>query len=236
MSNPEHYQPSWSQVLGILANTDCAVIKLAPAAKVQWQETHDIHRCWISLSGTVREQSLLYGGSVERAGLTPNTRSAVSLNAAGAATWFVPNTDEGDAVTADTAHKPGKVLIDPNASIRAAGLTQVYAAASGFKLLAGPAGYLTCDDFGPTGSSMPEMAVTGNVLWCGACDDRNLRRELRSRNVYPVTIKVRGTGHDPAQLTKRYRNCGDEPITLWIGRTASGVFAAITGDCTIPQE
>jgi hypothetical protein len=33
---------------------------------------------------------------------------------------------------------------------------------------------------------------------------------------------------DPAQLYKRYRACGEQPVTLWIGRDRSGVFAAIT--------
>ena len=72
------------------------------------------------------------------------------------------------------------------------------------------------------------MAVIGEVLWSGSCDDRKLRKELRRRGAYPAVIKVRGTDHDPAQLSKRYRKCGDQPVALWIGRTGSGAYAALT--------
>ena len=33
---------------------------------------------------------------------------------------------------------------------------------------------------------------------------------------------------DPNVLTKRYRRCGQQPVTLWIGRTTERAYAAIT--------
>ncbi len=120
------------------------------------------------------------------------------------------------------------MLVDPDAAIRAAGLTETFARMHACKILGSPSGFLTCDDSALITPSISPMVVTGTVIWSGSCDDRKLRKELRSRGVYPAIIKVRGTDHDPAMLAKRYRKCGDEPVTLWIGRTGSGVFAAIT--------
>ncbi len=228
VSSPQRYQPSWSEVMEIIGKTDHAVVKLAPAARVESTYPGDTHRCWISLSGTVREQSLLVGHAVACSGRTPQARSAVRLSADGNASWFEPTLDEIGLVKAAIAGKPSALLIDPDASIRAAGLTEAYAAQNRFSVLGKPSGFLTSDAAGP--SANDDLAVVGKVIWSGACDDRKLRREFRSRGVFPASVKVRGTDHDPAVLVRRYRQCGDQPVTLWIGRTLDRVFAAITGD------
>ncbi len=74
---------------------------------------------------------------------------------------------------------------------------------------------------------MGRLAQVAKVIWAGSCDDRKLRRELRSRNVYPDVIKVRGTDHRPETLRKKYRKCGDTPVQLWIGRGKDRVYAAL---------
>jgi SAM-dependent methyltransferase len=227
-SRPDDYQPSWTQVLEIIAKSECAVVKLAPAAKFEATGLGDAHRCWISLQGTVREQSLLRGEAMERAGVTANTRSAVALASDGSASWFCPRSDDLAAARIDAAAKPLSVMIDPDPSIRAAGLTEKFAQQHNFKLLGSPSGFLTCEDPESITSAAGLMAVMGRVTWSGACDDRKLRREFRRLDVYPERVKVRGTDHDPAALAKRYRKCGDQPVTLWIGRAGDRVVAAIT--------
>ena len=227
-SQPDQYRPAWSDVLRIIAHVDGAVVKLAPAANIDLADIAGTHRCWISLGGTVREQSLLCGSATESSGLQPGVRSAVALTSDGSACWFVPgNKNDLEESGADVRARPMGVLIDPDAAIRAAGLTEAFARQHALTILGSPSGYLT-SDASPLAKSASTMAVVGDVIWSGSCDDRKLRKELRSRDVYPSVIKVRGTDHNPAVLSKRYRKCGDQPVTLWIGRTSEGVFAAIT--------
>lgn len=227
-SQPDQYEPAWSDVLAIIAKTGHAVVKLAPAGKLDITRVPGSHRCWISLAGSVREQSLLSGSAVELANLQPDSRSAVALANDGSACWFLSETDDLGAAPPDRCVQPREVLIDPDAAIRAAGLTEAYARKHALAMLGSPSGYLTCDSSATLLSSSAPMAVIGEVIWSGSCDDRKLRKELRHRGVYPAVIKVRGTHHDPAQLFKRYRKCGDQPVALWIGRTGSGVVAALT--------
>jgi SAM-dependent methyltransferase len=232
-SRPDFYQPSWSQVSEIVKNLDSAIVKLAPAAQLGAGQLDtggfgETHRCWISLAGSVREQSLLCGKSIELAGVEPGLKSAVALSSDGSAAWFAPRPDELDSASKEIASRPLSMLIDPDASVRAAGLTEAFARHHGLRLLGKASGFLTCDDGAVLTTAAKQMAVTGTVIWSGSCDDRKLRRELRSRDTYPRVIKVRGTDHDPAALAKRYRKCGDQPVTLWIGRTSDRVFAAIT--------
>lgn len=224
----EYFQPSWSDVLRLTANRECAVVKLAPATQLDELPAATTHRCWISLQGSVREQSLLVGEAIERAGLSDRSKSAIALDASGAAVRFAPNSEELDVEPGSrSASKPQTLLVDPDAAIRAAGLCESFAARHALQWLGSPAGFLTCEDADRI-DQIAEMAVVGRVLWTGACDDRKLRRELRQRGFYPQTVKVRGTDHDPAKLVKRYRVCGEQPITIWIGRAGQRVYAAFT--------
>ncbi|QDT07251.1 hypothetical protein K227x_56770 [Rubripirellula lacrimiformis] len=262
-TDPDEYQPAWTDVLGIVQRQPASIIKLAPVAAggpnssltatmASW------HRSWISLSGSVREQSLICGDAIDQADLPDNGRSAYRVRHDGSWVRFVAHADEVVDLPEQTAQlwktdtNPGGYMIDPDASIRAAGLTIAYANRHGIRLLGKPSGFLTCDDPPKADESatstspppddanrdsvngaganlaVPNLAVVGQVVWSGSADDRKLRRELRSRNMYPETIKVRGTDHDPNMLSRRYRSTGDTPVTLWIGRSGGRVYAAIT--------
>ncbi len=221
---PEHYRPAWDEVCRMISQVDAAVVKLAPAATFRYCNLPSSHRCWISLQGSVREQSLLCGRAINRASLTADGRSAVSIGADGHASWFRPVVAPTPPIIR-SVDQPMQFLMDPDAAIRAANLTETFAQEFGLRFLDHAAGFLTGDETTP---QLESLATTGPVIWSGACDDRKLRRELRSRNIYPETIKVRGTDHDPAVLSKRYRKCGETPVILWIGRKGKRVFAAIT--------
>jgi len=278
-TQPDDYEPPWVDVLELLDRYAGGIVKLAPLAQLDQVFASQVHRIWISLQGSVREQSVLFGETIQHAGeqlsrdhgadrarlrraaeknlptlfptspgysccagpgerilesagrltwppggLLPGMRSAISLGHDGGATVFVEPAAAGWTVSVD---QPQEYLIDPDPAIRAAGLTESFAGIHGLATLGGPSGFLTGDEL-PRESASREMAVVGRVIWSGACDDRKLRRELRSRNLFPQTIKVRGTDHDPEHWCKRYRSCGDQPVTLWIGRTSARRFAALT--------
>ncbi len=220
---PDHYQPDWQTVLQIIRRSAGASIKLAPAANPAVDQLPEFHRCWISLSGSVREQTLLSGGTVTNSRLPVAGRSAAVVKSNGTAHWFIAEPDV-IATRAPMTNKPLAWIVDPDAAIRAAGLTEAYAVKNQLSLLGRASGFLT----GAAAPIKPNLAMSAEVIWSGSCDDRKLRRELRQRNFYPAVIKVRGTDHNPEQLTRKYRKCGEQPVCLWIGRGKDRVFAAIT--------
>ena len=229
-SDPGEFQPSWHQVSELVAGSAAAIVKLAPVSRVPevGLPASEFHRCWIALSGSVREQSLLWGSVIERAGQVRGQRSAVVMRADGSFTWFAP--EKGiESVAPRRCVNPPLLLVDPSSAIRAAGLTEAFANQFDLSLLSGPAGFLAGEiELEQVRGSIGSLGVFGTVRWWGTCDDRKLRKAFRARGVFPQTIKVRGTDHDPSLLVKRYRGCGEHPVTLWIGRHGKRVFAAIT--------
>ena len=223
ISNPDHYQPGWQSVVQLVLNSSGACIKLAPAANPDVTQLADSHRCWISLSGSVREQTLLCGGVLANSELPASGRSAVAIKSDGSSHWFVA-TPEMVTQRAPITDKPQNWLVDPDAAIRAAGLTDAYAVSQQLSVLGRASGFLT----GEKPPTPEKVSISAEVLWSGSCDDRKLRRELRQRNFYPEVIKVRGTDHSPEKLTRKYRKCGQIPICLWIGRGKERVYAAFT--------
>ncbi|MAI70268.1 MAG: hypothetical protein CMM01_05085 [Rhodopirellula sp.] len=223
ISNPDHYHPNWQSVVQLVINSKGACVKLAPAANPDVAQLPDSHRCWISLSGSVREQTLLYGGVRVNSELPASGRSAVVIKSNGSSHWFVA-TPELVTQRAPITDKPQSWLIDPDAAIRAAGLTDAYAVSHDLSVLGRASGFLT----GQKPPTSEQVSISAELLWSGSCDDRKLRRELRQRDFYPAVIKVRGTDHSPEKLTRKYRKCGRTPICLWIGRGKERVYAAFT--------
>ncbi|TWU35278.1 hypothetical protein Q31b_53740 [Novipirellula aureliae] len=227
---PEDYKPTLDQTMRLLENTDAALIKMAPAAALPESIVNVSHRSWISLSGSVREQTVLLGNAMERAGQLANRVSAVAVDFEGNAQSFSIGSDQppsGPSLKTEPASAPGQIMVDPDAAIRAAGLTEAFAQQYQLQTLGGPAGFLTGDGLGASAKDIP-MAIVGQVAYSGSCDNRKLRRELRSRNYSVQRVKVRGTDHDPATWSRQLRDCGEIPVTLWIGRTRKRVYAAIT--------
>lgn len=228
---PQWYRPAWNEVIEILRSTDAAIVKLAPAADVPTESIATPHRVWISLAGSVREQSLVCGDAIDPittdcTGASLEAHHAYRVLADGSHQCFGATRHDIDhGAGAETASAARSTLVDPDAAVRAAGLTESFARRHGLSMLNGPTGFLTGDlDDAAAG----KMAVVGRILWHGSADDRKLRRQLRTMNARVETVKVRGSDHDPAKLTRRYRDTGDQPVTLWIGRCDGKVFAAIT--------
>lgn len=226
-TRPEDYSPNWDFVQRLVRERHSAIVKLAPAAELE--DAQDQHRVWISLGGSVREQSLLVGEAVAQAGkdlavdLASSAHSAISLKTDGTRSSFCPNANDGSAEVVD---KPSEFMIDPDAAVRAAGLTESFALQNQLQMIGGPAGFLT-----GTQPPVGDMAICERVVWSGSCDDRKLRKTLRSMNCFPWRIKTRGVSQNPNVLEKRYRKCGEDPITLWIGAGRRRQYAVITVGC-----
>jgi hypothetical protein len=215
--------PSWDWIASQIDTARAAIIKLAPATELapdQLPRTHPWHRAWISTSSGVCEQSLLIGQCVETASLTSGSHSAWIVRQGRAVTHFAGLPTESIPFT----DKIASYIADPDAAVRASGLTAAVTVKFGLHGLNGPTGFLTGED-----CPIDEFPGTvGRVIWSGSMDDRKLRRVLRERNAYPGVVKARGIQCDTASLERRYRDLGTQAVTLWLGCNGKTRFAAIT--------
>ena len=204
------FPPTWSELTSKIAQSEGGIVKLAPATDFEPIDSHPVHRCWISLRGSVREQSLIFGSSM----LESDRLSSVIYDTDRSA-WIVTTSGKAHCYatriasdTYATSAEPMQFMVDPDASIRAAGMTASFANEYGLSVLGEPSGFLTADE-----ENFPEkFARIQSVFWSGSMDDRKLRKALRHNDCYPETIKVRGANFDPAVLFKRYRKCGSKPV------------------------
>lgn len=226
----EDLVPDWSRVGELLRSCRGGLVKLAPATPLPPEAEADIHRTWISAGGSVREQTVIAGEVLDDPWIRARSmvmggRSAISIRS-GVASVFASEAG-GDLVIAAADVGVGQWIVDPDAAIRAAGLTAAFAAATNSQLVGGPSGFLTCED--PEGlASWPEMAHAARVIGIVGCDDRKLRRWFRAHDGYPDVIKVRGGDVDPVVMGRRMRECGQTPMGLWIGRQGKRTYAVIT--------
>ncbi len=233
-SAPEWYEPNWRDVMQLVRESP-AVIKLAPMAAFDDEALPArYHRCWISLQRSVREQSLLSEAIVERHRMAVNGRSAVAIAADGSARAFAPDNSSEDKIkhpnksAFKSVDQPDAFLIDPDPAIRAAELTEGFAEQFNLRMLGAASGFLTSTNSADVDPTAAALSIVAPVVWWGACDLKRIRRELRSRDARATTVKVRGTDHDPAKILKPLKTTGEQPLTLWIGRSNQGVYAALT--------
>lgn len=222
-SQTPNYQPNWDFAMKLAMQQPAALIKIAPAASVEQSDA--FHRIWLSLKGSVREQTLVCGRAMDWVSdvldrqLSNQNHSAVIIDGKGNHNSFSDTPNQ----TCNIVSLPMDYMIAPDAAVRAAGLTEAFANRYRAAAIGNSAGFLT--------SETPiEMAGTicEPVIWTGSSDDRKLRRELRARNAFPHRVKTRGVEHNANELEKRYRGCGEQPITLWIGRSGQKRYAVMT--------
>ena len=222
-SQTPSYQPSWDFVVRLATRQPASMIKIAPAARIEQNE--EFHRMWFSLKGSVREQTLLWGESFHWAGdvlqtqLSHQVHSAIIVSGDGNHSQFLDTPNQ----KCDVVAHPKEFMIAPDSAIRAAGLTEALANRINASAIGSPAGFLTS-------ASHTDLAgvICEPIIWTGASDDRKLRRELRALNAFPIRVKTRGVEHDANELERRYRGCGENPVTLWIGRSGQKRYAAVT--------
>ncbi len=224
----EDLVPSWSRVTELLARCGGGLVKLAPATQLDDEAAATVHRVWLSAGGSVREQTVIAGEVLDHAwirehNMRAGNRSAITIRDSAVDVFSPTNeTPIGDSVATG---EMGRWIVDPDAAIRAAGLTTAFAIEKHFWVVGDASGFLSGDealDF----HKWPAMVA--RVLDVVGCDDRKLRRVFRARNAYPEIIKVRGVDVDPSVLSKRMKTCGETPLGLWIGRQGKRSYAAIT--------
>lgn len=239
---PSSYLPSIDDVARLVSGGRSAIVKLAPAAQLDQDAQSDRtgwlvaenHRQWISRDGSVREQSLLCGNCISAAAVTAGGRSAVRVWAGGRREAFAIQADDAMRLaeldrSLESVTDVPPYLIDVDPAVRAAGLSSSIAAARGWSSLGGPAGFFGCDTL-PSDRSLTQVFKT---IWSGPADLKRIKRWVRDQGLWVESVKVRGTGQDPAVWTKLLRGGiqRDESniVVCLLGRWSSGTTYAALG-------
>ena len=229
-TRPEDLVPDWERVRALLSGCRGGVVKLAPATLLTDTQASDVHRTWISASGSVREQSVFVGDLLTctlngHDEMKPGGRSVVSIRGGVASTFTAGAAPQSPTLAPTKALDTFIVDLDP--SIRAAGLTEFFAETSAIRPVDLASGFMTSGSIDKL-KDHHAMVTTAKVLEVVGCDDRKLRRCFRALDAYPAVIKVRGADQNPEKLSRRLKDCGATPLGLWIGRNGKRTFAAIT--------
>lgn len=233
-TNADAFSPPWTAVARWLDRVRGGIVKLAPATQLPATQTEAAHQTWVSSGGSVREQTLLTGDVLNQPwpsdhGLRPGGRSAIMLRHDGEVVFAPPRLAESfprdrQVAAADSVRR---WIIDPDAAIRAAGLTLTLAEQFSLRCLGGPAGFLTTD-----ADELPQelrlLAVCGDVTGVLTARPRRWKEYFRDQNAHVDAVKVRGGDYDPPQIIRQLRACGDDPRSMWIVRVGSSVACVVT--------
>ena len=223
--DPFAYSPGLDFVNHVAATAQACWVKLAPAAELPQDVSQTFHRQWISVAGSVREQSLLRGDCFVGAGLQRNERSAVKVHRDGASCTFACSMPESGS-NANLSSSPLSYLYDLDPAVRAAGLSEAFAIRHSLNMLSDASGFFTSDHAIP----VTPLVQSFKTIWTGPADLKQIKKQLSLYSCSLQAIKVRGTDHDPAKLAKQLKQSdAHERIAavLLIGRIRGGVFAAI---------
>jgi len=223
---PEAYEPSFGFVLSVIASSPSSIVKLAPAAVLNEVDSVNTHRQWISLKGSVREQTLLVGDCIDKAELRRGHRSAVRLMRDGTRQVFESTDCTGDREVVRTIDSPLRYIVDFDPAVRASGLSVAFGTQNGLSCLGEPSGFFASDE--PPDNRL--LMQCFEVTWGGPADIKQIRKQLAQNSARLHSIKVRNTDHDPAALMRslnaKTSNSHDR-LTLLIGRTRKGAYAVL---------
>ncbi|QDV57438.1 hypothetical protein [Rosistilla oblonga] len=203
----DYLQPPLSDWLPVAKQVAGASIKLAPATQLP-EECHELgEREWISHRGSCRQQVLWLGEASP-----PGTIRATVVTGDDSATSFAVDQpqlcDETDTCEA--------FAFDLDPAVRAAGLSESYAAAKGLRALGGPAGFFTAQQ-----NDVDALAQPFEVLWHGVADMKKLRQAIAAIDGCVSEVKIRGLDWKPPTIIKKLGRREGKKLTLLASRIGS---------------
>jgi hypothetical protein len=200
----EFHSPDEATVRSWLQTARNAAIKLAPATKLSndWQEMADLE--WISRGGECRQLVAWFGELSQATG----KRRATIVSLSGSHS-FVGNAEAIPSI----ADQVGEYVFDTDPSIRAAGLTAALASELGASTLSEGAAYLTADELlkHPLLSAFRVEEILPLRV-------RDVVKQIQSKNLGQLEIKVRGVSVQPEELRRKLKLSGSESATLLLTR------------------
>ncbi len=226
----EDYSPSLSETVEMVAQTQGAIIKLAPASTIeddlvkQLQSERGLTRCWVGNFGECRQQLLLTGAISHRDTprmavlCEPNCAPSVLKQSAGvndAPHSVGSSASSTRAISSNRIrNEPLKYIYDCHAVLHAAELQSVWAAGEvQADALGSEKGYFTSDV-----AVCSEWANCFEVVDVLPWDERRVRRWLREHKIGEVEVKKRLLQLDANATQRQLRGTGNETITLLITR------------------
>lgn len=223
-SAPDKYSPALESIEPLWTKTAGCMAKLAPAAQLPATYASQVHRQWISLDGSVREQTLLSKSIAAAHRLGIGQRSAVRVHRDGAIDAYCPQRCE--IADVPSVEAPQQYVFDVDPAVRAAGLSESFAAEHDWQLLGTASGFFTSSQC----SGDRRLLQAFRTVWAGPADRKTIKRELARLGRHVETIKVRGSDHDPARFRRQIAvqaSSSNLALTLLIGRAATGVYAVL---------
>ncbi|TWT75985.1 hypothetical protein Pla123a_27710 [Posidoniimonas polymericola] len=219
----ELHSPGRETLEAMLAAQPSAAIKLAPAAEPppEWEEQHELE--WLSRDGECRQLCVWTGALAAR----PGSRRAASVDQAGELAGAFDGKPKGPQ---RIAGKLGEFLVEPDAAVLAAKLTNAFAAELDLKRVSRGIAYLT----GDAPPAHPLCRVF-RLLETLPLKQKQIAAALRARSVGRLEIKHRGVRLDPHTFRKQLKLRGDNAAILIAFPTASGGVAALAERVTPDQ-
>lgn len=210
VTQPEHYLPSLSSLLGLRDSHEALGIKLAPGIPKKHLPSEAEHQ-WLSLDGEVKECAVWCGPLAHA-----YTRSALVLRTNGKKTEV---RDQGSIAEVGAL---GDFLYEPDNAVIRAGLVAEVAQDVKGHLIHPTIAYVTSD----TEMHVPSATMyrIRDVL---PATTSTLRSYVRSHNIGTLTIKKRGMDISPEHLRKEISPRGDNAATIILTRAGNSRKAIV---------
>lgn len=216
LTSPQDYSPSLDFAFELAARMPTGV-KLGPGFDRDLIPQH-AEAQWVSADGQLVETGLWFGEAARRG----VGRSALVLDRAGGSAELAAETDAADAPVRGL----GEYLYEPDGAVIRARLIGRLAEEIGAGMLSDGIAYLSSDR--PVESP---FATAFRVLEELPVRQRDLKRELASRDIGSLEIKKRGADVDPAALRRRLRLRGSASATLFLTRADGKHIALLAERC-----
>lgn len=211
--------PGPENLRDLLRQSSSGAVKLAPATHLEESQWPRCEREWISRGGECRQQVAWFGELAKQPGMRVATAIRTRLDGMAQA---VSTFAGWETAYLAPASQLGSWIVEPDATVLAAGLKNAFAEAFGLAPIADGIGYLT-------GDNPPEhdLASSFEVIEVWPFDVRKVGEALRARNIGTIEIKKRGVDDSPESLRKQWRLTGEKSATVIVTPTPSGVVAIL---------
>ena len=200
-SNAYLSNPNAETVLRLTRDAEGAIVKLAPAAVLPQGWEHATRREWISSHGECRQQ-LVWFCQQDQA-----TRRATTMS--GPSGSFVFEVDEStlESTHCDVGGRPdSEWLFDLDPAVRAAGLSESFAATTSLQSIGSPAGFFSANSGAFQLASLApygKLVQCFQVQWAGKWRESLVAKALEHLGTSQLEIKVRGLDLNPDVVRKK---------------------------------
>lgn len=217
-TRPRFFSPGPDVLEQLIGTWHHGGVKLAPASPVPetWQPVCE--RQWLGDRSECKQQVLWFGETARQ----PGIRSAAAVDTRGQLTFDLRVPESEVRSPPVVAREPSAWLLEPHATVIAAGLTDALCRSYCLSRLAAEVDYLTA------GQPPAFAGVTAfRILETTRLKLRDVREALRRQDGGLLEIKKRGVDHRLTEPFSRLGGGGNRPLTLVLTRTAEGHLALI---------